>query len=574
MKVGLVGEEPTVTAVADQFSDVPATVSRIEATDFDGAEMVVIAAAPDDERLHEANERARAGGVTLVTIELGGIGGLPVAGVDGAVALFDEGGPCYRCLTTRVEATDPETKDGDGGAPTFQRVAGAVAGRVAVEQLNTGGPAEIAQLIEFPYRTRSLLPVPGCETCDRGTEGRWSFPTADRSAKRELAAAVAAAERAFDERLGPVTAVGEVASLPLPYYLATLADTAGFSDATAPQQAAGVAEDWDAAFMKAVGECLERYVAGIYRNDSLRSASPGSLEDVVTPDSFVRPDGWTTREAPQRWVRAEALSSGTERWLPADTVLFPPPERRIRPAITTGLALGNTRVEAALGGLLEVLERDAAMLAWYSSYDPLAVEFDDPGVDRLRRLASVEDLSVSTTLLTQDVDVPIIAAAVHRPDRWPRFAVGSAASFDPVEAGTAAVREAIQNWMELDAMGQQEAEAEAGRIAAYATDPGPARAFFQDEASIPAARIGADEETSPERLDRLLSLTDVAGLPSYAAWLTTRDLRVLGFEAVRVVVPAAQPLFTGEPYFGDRAERIPPTMGYEPRPNRDPHPFP
>lgn len=574
MKVGLVGEEPTVTAVADQFADVPATLSRVEATDLSGADLVVIAATPDDERLHEANERARAGGVTLVTIELGGIGGLPVVGVDGAVARFDEAGPCYRCLSTRVEATDPETEDGDGAAPTFQRVAGAVAGRAAVEHLDEGDPAEIAQITEFPYRTRSLLPVPGCETCDRGSEGRWSFPAADRTGQRTLAAAVAAAERAFDERLGPVMAVGEVASLPLPYYLARLADTMSFSDATAPQQAAGVAVDWDAAFMRAVGECLERYVAGIYRKDSLRCASPGSLDDAVTPDSFVRPEEWTTRDDPQRWVRAEDLSTGTERWLPAETVLFPPPERRIRPAITTGLALGNTRAEAALAGLLEVLERDAAMLAWYSSYDPLAIEFDDPAVDRLGRLAGVEELSVSTTLLTQDVDVPIIAAAVHRPDRWPRFAVGSAASFDPVDAGTAAVREAIQNWMELDAMGQQGAEEEAGRIAAYASDPGPARAFFQDAASIPAERIGADEEASAERLDRLLSLTEDAGLPSYAAWLTTRDLRVLGFEAVRVVVPAAQPLFTGESYFGDRADRIPRTMGYEPRPDRDPHPFP
>ena len=48
----------------------------------------------------------------------------------------------------------------------------------------------------------------------------------------------------------------------------------------------------------------------------------------------------------------------------------------------------------------------------------------------------------------------------------------------------------------------------------------------------------------------------------------------LGFEAVRVLVPAAQPLFTGEAYFGDRAREVPGSLGFEPRLEREPHPFP
>jgi ribosomal protein S12 methylthiotransferase accessory factor len=48
----------------------------------------------------------------------------------------------------------------------------------------------------------------------------------------------------------------------------------------------------------------------------------------------------------------------------------------------------------------------------------------------------------------------------------------------------------------------------------------------------------------------------------------------MGFEAVRALVPAAQPLFTDEPYFGERAERVPRELGFEPRLDRDHHPFP
>ena len=32
--------------------------------------------------------------------------------------------------------------------------------------------------------------------------------------------------------------------------------------------------------------------------------------------------------------------------------------------------------------------------------------------------------------------------------------------------------------------------------------------------------------------------------------------------AVRAVVPEAQPLFTGEPYFGERAREVPKSMGF------------
>jgi ribosomal protein S12 methylthiotransferase accessory factor len=65
-----------------------------------------------------------------------------------------------------------------------------------------------------------------------------------------------------------------------------------------------------------------------------------------------------------------------------------------------------------------------------------------------------------------------------------------------------------------------------------------------------------------------------AGLDAYAARLTTPDVAELGFEAVRALVPAAQPLFFDEPYFGERARTVPESLGYEPRLRREHHPFP
>jgi ribosomal protein S12 methylthiotransferase accessory factor len=56
--------------------------------------------------------------------------------------------------------------------------------------------------------------------------------------------------------------------------------------------------------------------------------------------------------------------------------------------------------------------------------------------------------------------------------------------------------------------------------------------------------------------------------------LTPRDVAQLGFEAVRVLVPTAQPLFTGEAFFGERAREVPPDLGFEFRPDRGHHPYP
>ncbi|MFC6730890.1 YcaO-like family protein, partial [Natronoarchaeum mannanilyticum] len=200
----------------------------------------------------------------------------------------------------------------------------------------------------------------------------------------------------------------------------------GFSDASAPAQAAGVDDDWNPAFMKALGEALERYGAAVYRTDDFENAPPGDLDDAVPPAAFVLPDGADADSAGSfPWIEGEELATGDAAKLPAEKAVFPPPERRFGPSITTGLGLGASTVQALLSGLYEVIERDATMLAWYSTFEPLELSVEDEGFDALARRAAGEGLSVTPLLVTQDVDVPVVAVAVHREGEWPRFAVGS-----------------------------------------------------------------------------------------------------------------------------------------------------
>ncbi len=432
-----------------------------------------------------------------------GVGGVALTDVDAAVTVFEEA--CYDCLCTRVASgtTDSsETADAPTGTRSAVRYAGAFAGRAVVQLLSGGSVGDTVR--EVPGPTRHLLAVPGCSCGDVPDA---ALPRADRT--RSVSAAIDRAERGVDARIGLLTEVGERESFPVPYYVSRLADTTPFSDGSAAAFAGGAADDWDVAFMKALGEGLERYAAGVYDSSTVTTAPAADVQDPVAPDAFVRPDDATRYDPDDRlaWVRGETLATGAVRHLPAEFVHFPPPERRYRPPITTGLGLGNSGPEAALAGLYEVVERDATMTTWYATTEPLGLHVDDPVT-------------------------------------------------------------------ELRSMGKAGADDAGAAIGYHADRPPQTAAFFDPATTVDAEGIGEPDLDGSAALETVVERVQAAGLSPVAARLTTRDLATLGFEAVRVLVPGAQPLFTGEPFFGDRAREVPRSMGYEPALDRPYHPFP
>ncbi|MFB6309124.1 MAG: YcaO-like family protein [Haloarculaceae archaeon] len=565
MTIHLVGDGPASEAVAAALGDSDAQIARSAEPSIADATLAVVVGASDSGVFERANEQALAGGTPWLAVEIGGIGGLPA--VDASVAGLGPGA-CYDCLAGRVAANTDDAPDSDGApSASTARFAGAVAGRLAVDAISGGDL--VGTVVELPHRERQFLPLPGCSCGDH-----------DRGAIRRgfedvpLDAAVQRGEYAVDDRVGIVSEVGEASSFPTPYYLAQLCDTSGFSDATAARQAAGVAVDWNAAFMKAIGEGLERYSAGVYREADLDRATAAELARPVGPSAFVTPDADFDAGAERLWTPAVDLDTDQRVQVPASMVYYPPPGEQYRPPVTTGLGLGNSTDEALLAGLYEVIERDATMLSWYSTYEPLGLDVDADTFETLERRAAAENLTVTPLLLTQDVDVPVVGVAVHR-EEWPRFAVGSAADLDPNEAAVSALAEAIQNWMELETMGPEQASEESGAIGTYADFPEQARDLVAVDGTVPADSVGPDEPpTGAAELDALVSRVADAGLDVCAARLTTRDLAALGFESVRVLVPSAQPLFFDDPFFGERARTVPETLGFEPRLDRQHHPYP
>jgi ribosomal protein S12 methylthiotransferase accessory factor len=547
MDVRLAGSGPAAEAVAAALEDATGELGtavdpvRVAPGRVGGADLAVVVGEAGGDALPAANGAARGTETTWVGVELGGVGGRAVAGVEAAVAGFAPG-ICFDCLRTRVAANDPETGDPRPG-PADARLAGAVAGRAALALLagdptrvlsTTPDGARVGGVVELPHAERTVLPVPGCD-CDPGRERGLSLAHEERS----LDAALERMELALDDRVGAVRSVGEVESFPAPYYLATLSDTTGFSDGAAPDHAGGVDPDWNRAFVKALGEALERYGAAVYRTDAMRSAPPGAVDGAVHPDRFVRPADPPVGDEPIPWVPARDLSTGEAAYLPAEAARFPPPDRRYFDPVTTGLGLGSSTVEAVLSGLYEVIERDAAMLAWYSTFEPLELAVDDDRYAGLARRIRAEELSATADALA----------------------------------------EAVQNWTELRSMGPDGAAEEPTAIGRYAETPGAARRFFEGDGPVPAGSVGDDgaaDLAGEAELDALVGAVGDAGLTPYAADLTPRDVAAAGFSVVRVAVPGAQPLFVDvdDPVFGDRARSVPADMGFEADLDGPPHPFP
>lgn len=584
-RVHLAGGGPAADAITDALADIDVSLTTGPVSDIADADLGVVVAPTGDDGFHDANTVGRAADTPLVTVEVGGLGGVALDDVDASVALLAPDGPCFECLCTRVTSTNPDATETARADPSSVRLAGAQAGRLAVRALR--GEDVTGTVLVVPDERHLLLPAPACD-CESTTP---SLDLTD-TGTRDLDSVADAAEHAVDQRLGPITMLGERESFPAPYYLAALCDTTAFGDGEANEHAAGVADSWDAAFVKAVGEALERYCAAIYDEGAFHVAPPDgdpasstsvqspnreevtASEEFVHPDEFVRPDRPLPNEIP--WVSGVSLPEHAPVRLPAEYVCFPPPEEQLAPAITTGLGLGNSTTEAVLSGLYETIERDATMLAWYSTFDPLGLQVEDPAFQTLAKRARAEDLEVTPVLVTQDVDVPVVAVAVHRDDQWPKLAFGSSADIDAASATAGALEEALQNWMELRSMGPEDAQDAGGAIARYADFPREVRDFLTPKTSIPADLVGPDErpESPAEELDALVDAVTEVGLTPYVSGITTRDVRRLGFEAVRVLVPGAQPLFLGESFFGERARTVPRDLGYRPEFNAPPHPFP
>jgi ribosomal protein S12 methylthiotransferase accessory factor len=269
------------------------------------------------------------------------------------------------------------------------------------------------------------------------------------------------------------------------------------------------------------------------------------------------------------WVRGHSLRDDRPILVPARTAYYGQraPADDFVFECSSGCATGSCLEEAVLHGLLELVERDAFLLAWYSGQpltgiDPATLPV--PGARTLLDRAALHGYGVHLVDSRVDLSVPVVTAVAVRLDGGPgtlSFAAG--ASLDPGAAALAALSESLTYITHL----RGDAERRPADVADLAGDfdrvhslrdhallyAHPASAVHARRFLEPARMLGfaeAYDEPAPatdlrQDLERVCDDIVAAGCDVIVVDQTTPEQADLGLTTVRTIAPGLLPIDFG-----------------------------
>jgi ribosomal protein S12 methylthiotransferase accessory factor len=200
-----------------------------------------------------------------------------------------------------------------------------------------------------------------------------------------------------------------------------LASAAGVAAASLPMaSASGVGETPGPALRACLGEAAELLASTETPADSatLRPTRPRHAARDPALTGLLRALPWPGGRMRTGWHPARRLTDGAETWLPREVIFRTPADARAFPPpwpLSLGCGAGPTPEHAALHGLLELAERDAATLWWRGGLPGHAIALEHPAQRRaaglLARLRGDRPRRRSWLLdITSDLGIATVAA--------------------------------------------------------------------------------------------------------------------------------------------------------------------
>lgn len=349
--------------------------------------------------------------------------------------------------------------------------------------------------------------------------------------------------------------------------------------------AAGKGLDHDTARRGALGEAVERYCA--LRPPpgeclvSARNALEGPALDpkllVLHSDEQLEtlPYDRYSPDEPIAWIPGICLNDGVETWIPAHAVyLVPPADTPVFfQATSNGVAAGGDQERARLGAILELIERDAFLAAWYHGLPGRPIDISshpDRGIAAIADAYRRRGVAIEAYLLPTDHGIPVVAAlAIGKDEKDPAVVVGLGAGrlADAVRSAVTEVgqvRPAIR--MKLREPKTIERRSELVADPSMVTELEDHDLLYTDWSMLPAFDIWRssadnpvaieDEPAANFSLDRVVAALMAAGSRTHVCDITTPDVRSLGIHVVRAFVEDFQPIHFGEAEFRKRGTRF------------------
>jgi ribosomal protein S12 methylthiotransferase accessory factor len=362
------------------------------------------------------------------------------------------------------------------------------------------------------------------------------------------------------------------------------------------QPGSGYGTDHERVRNAAIGEAVERYsaayvpAAGLVRATARelgRSAVPPESFALFAPEQHARtgfPFVPFTADTRLRWVRGRRLRDGADVWLPAQLVYlgFPTGEPMIAYSTSNGLAAGADWESALVAGLLELVERDAFMLAWNArlSFPILDWRASPRLCGYYERHLAPAQARLTAVDLSSVHDIPVVLAIVRGSPG--ALVVGAAAAATVEEAWRKAVCEAyaVRKAARELALSQPRSPFAAdfhdvcefsAHIHVYAYAENEPRASFldaSDEVRDPAA-VRPLEGGVAELVARLAGYD----VETYAVDVTSPDVREAGLVVARALAPRLTPLDVRHDARFLGGDRLRSHCAFA-EVNPDPHPFP
>lgn len=337
-------------------------------------------------------------------------------------------------------------------------------------------------------------------------------------------------------------------------------------------------------YLAAVGECVERYSGAWVPWDNLRQTTYSTLIQDSIPG--VHPDLWTPFHPRQyddpkfeyrplkpdvemHWSAMEDLANGKQVWVPSQMLyLYPTDPHHEQSAVgyatSSGLAFHSTPAEAILGGLYELIERDAFMIAWHSKLSMPLVDIDShPKLSKfMRRYVEPSGVDIYLVDLTRISTVPsVLAVAINSHTEHAPVALGAAAGPTLLTAAQDAAIESLQtrNWVKAEQRDGNAIDPEPSEMAGeirsfddhirfYANDKALDRVKFlisSPERTNVSAGPSFVGDTPNEEIATLVSALNSQGVDVFAADLTSPDVLEARGAVFKVFSPQLQMLDVG-----------------------------
>lgn len=382
----------------------------------------------------------------------------------------------------------------------------------------------------------------------------------------------------------------------------------GFPDVTregwdGSDGASRVLDDVELSYVVATAEAAERYMGRIDFDEPVWGTADELPGDVMDMNRIPR---LSERELAHehcsirhydpksriRWTRGLNLMTGKSTWVPLVMACYGVPahdEERFVYRISTGFSVHSDPYAAILGGVMEIVERDAIALTWLQKLPlpPLSPECITADARELLDWAERHFLPTRLFNATLDLGIPTVYAFQIAPhDPAVRQIIGAGTGHTLEEAAQRCLLELLTSRQCYHSDGElPEADAfadfavlDGARVMAR-PEQGEAFSFLTDdlESRRPSAAADPLPGAPAQALAEVLRRLEAAQMHAYVVDRTTRELEVAGLTGVAVIVPELHPMsldpllqFRGHP----RLALAPKLMGFESLPEEEQNPWP